>query len=90
MRVEIVEMQASLSRLQSKKKGGLIEILGFVFKSLEDTSAWAEANLPNHFPFGCFVDIYSFMEQISPQFSGGIKYFELQYKLCVSGERPQH
>ena len=64
----------------------MIEISGIIFKSLEDTAAWAESNLPSSLPFGVFVDVYCFLERVSPQFAGCLKELESQHKLNVSGD----
>ena len=60
IRLEIDGMDVSMTRLQSKDKGSLINIVGVIFKCQEDTSAWIETNLPSSLPFGCFVDVNSF------------------------------
>lgn len=34
------------------------------FLGISDVTAWAEENLPASFPFGVFVDVYSFLERV--------------------------
>ena len=65
-----------MAKMQAKEEGGIVEIAGVLLKSYKDTAAWAELNLPSGLPFRCFVDIYSFLECVSPQFSEGLKEFE--------------
>ena len=50
------------------KKG--VEIEGVPFNDEQDLKVWVEQELPSSFPFGCFVDIYSFLDRIL-QTSGG-------------------
>ena len=85
MRLEMDEVRVALTRMQSKDNGGLIEIGGIVFKSIEDTGTWVDINLPASIPFICFVDVYSFLERISPQGLGGLEDFESQSELGVTG-----
>ncbi len=80
------ERRVAFTRMQSKDNGGLIEIGGIVFRSIEDTRAWVDINLPASIKFSCFVDVYSFLERFFPQSSGSLKAFESQSKLCVTGD----
>jgi len=63
------------------KKG--VEIEGVPFNDEQDLKVWVEQELPSSFPFGCFVDIYSFLDRIL-QTSGGLKDLEINHKLYLS------
>jgi len=60
---ELARRQDVLSRTD-QPTSQTIKIGAYCFDSIEDVSGWAKRFLPPSFPFGCFIDVYSFMMRV--------------------------
>jgi len=59
----LTDLCNSLTR-SSKPTSSSIKIGRFCFENIEELGGWCEKHLPAAFPFGAFVDVYSFLQRI--------------------------
>ena len=66
MNKQIEDMQKVMlgSGVNSTGNALSIQIGNFHFHGIDDVSAWADKYLPSDYPFGAFVDAYSFLERV--------------------------
>jgi len=63
-RVEKLErLMVNMARAD-KPSNTSIRVGKYCFESIEDLAAWSSQHLPANYPFGAFVDFYSFMQRI--------------------------
>ena len=61
---KVVVLGSSVESLVHKGKNNVVTVGSLCFKSERDLLAWSRDNLPCGFPFGDFIDVYSFLERI--------------------------
>jgi len=70
---QLQDIDTRLNTLQKLVGGGphkeaskqfCIKIGKFYFNFMDDVTAWADKHLPQDYPFGSFVDAYSFLERV--------------------------
>jgi len=59
----LTDLCNSLTR-SSKPTSSSVKIGRYCFENIEELNGWCEKCLPPEFPFGAFVDIYSFLQRI--------------------------
>lgn len=62
----------------------------YTFGSIQDLSAWADVHMPSSFPFGGFVDVYSYLERVNSfkdvASSTVLKSMEIRQKLDLTAD----
>jgi len=63
---KVDKLSNALSTLQNQgqTRNKAVRIGKFVFQNMSDLEAWMEMHLPPNFPFGGFVDVYSFLQRV--------------------------
>ena len=76
-----------LKHLQ-ESEGSAVKIGGFIFNSREHLLLWARDNLPSVVPYGCFVDVYTFLNRMIDSISSTRSLGNLvdQFKLNLAGD----
>jgi len=59
----LTDLCNSLTR-SSKPTSSAVKIGRYCFENIEELNGWCEKCLPPEFPFGAFVDVYSFLQRI--------------------------
>ena len=57
---KIEKLMLGMDKLQGKEINVVVNIGGISFGGEEDLLVWIVKEFPPSFPFGCFVDVYSF------------------------------
>ena len=93
---ELDEMRKKLSNLRLEvetlkgQSGGTkdsVEIGGYKFTGRDNLLLWTNAHLPPIIPYGCFVDIYTFLNRmIDGSSGGGLSDLVSQHKLGLGGD----
>ena len=60
---KLTELCNELSKKNKRSSAG-VKVGRYSFENIEELNGWCEKNLPPEFPFGAFVDIYSFLQRI--------------------------
>ena len=63
-RLELLEKFTAKLAQDDKPDKMAVRIGKYRFESIEDVGAWADKYLPPNYPFGPFVDAYSFLERV--------------------------
>ena len=63
-RLETIEKLMTALANGDLKNQASVRVGRFHFQSMEEVGAWADKHLPPHYPFGPFIDIYSFLERV--------------------------
>ena len=63
---EVQGLSTLVGSLQSVDQNRMkaVRIGKFVFQTMDDLEAWMSIHLPPNFPFGAFVDVYSFLQRV--------------------------
>ena len=70
MEEEIEKLSRTVEKFTQKEDSQGVEIGGVPFGGEDDLDAWVDSYLPAELPFGCFVDVYSFMNRIQHSYQG--------------------
>ena len=86
----IATLQSEISTLKLNQEDGdsILRIGGFTFTSRDNLLLWARDNLPVVIPFGCFVDVYTFLNRMLDSVGADRSLHNLvdQHKLGLGGD----
>jgi len=63
-RMDILTEQCNTIARSSSSSVNALKVGKYCFENVEELGGWCEKHLPAEFPFGAFVDIYSFLQRI--------------------------
>ena len=87
----VLILQSELEQLKVSKEGegdGIITIGGLTFSSRDQLHHWSNDHLPAIIPYGCFTDVYSFLNRILDTNSDlkPLNYLVDKHKLNLAGD----
>ena len=89
LRREMKELRLELETIKATKdeNGDAVEIGGYRFVSRDHLLLWATSYLPEVIPYGCYTDIYTFLNRmIMSGFGNSLHELVNQHKLGLAGD----
>ena len=88
LEMEMKQLRLELDQVKSvdASDGDVLEIGGLRFTSRDNLLLWASNNLPVVIPYGCFVDVYSFLNRMIDGAGYGLHELVDQHRLGLAGD----
>jgi len=62
LEIQMTQFLKTVELMQLKEDVYRVDISGIIFTGEDDLLVWIEKELPPSYPFGCFIDVYSFLD----------------------------
>ena len=85
---EMAQLKLEVEQFKSidTSDGEALEIGGFRFTSRDNLLLWATTHLPTLIPYGCFVDVYTFLNRMVDGAGNGLHELVDQHRLGLAGD----